>query len=151
MEIIEVIKDWPVIVQGALGSFAFWLLLRVASSSFNWLTELYEQLSKRSEAASLRDEVIVILANTSEQDQAGHYASLILYRAARHIIDAFLWVTAGLALSNFAGDLSIIGFIGGGYYLLRAKQVVGPYDYDGDKDERLSEIRCRIEELKEES
>ncbi len=39
MEIIEKILEWPVIIQGALGSFLFWLILVIGQKGFLFISK----------------------------------------------------------------------------------------------------------------
>ena len=63
-ESINLVKAWPVIIQGALGSALFWILLVVAQRAFNFTSEYF---SKRSKEQSRLNKVQEDLAKLQEQ------------------------------------------------------------------------------------
>ncbi len=147
MDLIEAIRDWPVIVQGALGSFAFWLVLRIATSAYSAISKTYAERSRRTRVQRLTDERLLIYANLGGPYEAGHVASLIWYRASRRVVNALLWITLGLLVGSFVPYLSAIGYAGAIYYLIAAKLIVDPYRHKASLEERLDEVNTELSEL----
>jgi hypothetical protein len=147
--LILAIKDWPVLIQGAIGSGLFWLFLLIGQKLFVFIPQKLSALSKSRKESILRDELFRFYATrlTNNHALAGGFASILLYRASRHLVKAIIWLTFGLVFDAFTGIFGTIGFIGSLYYLFGALNVIRPNNYAGDIDNKIKEIEEEITSL----
>ncbi|MBA2083780.1 hypothetical protein [Aeromonas veronii] len=148
-DLITAIKAWPIIVQGALGSGLFWLILVLLQKISLKITGYLSHLFKESEKSEIRTELLKILMTEAAGIEKLNYAAPILYRMARPFLRAILWLVLGLFVGSIISIFGIIGYIGSIYYLLQALNVVSAYKYNGDLEERKSVLSARLKELEE--
>ena len=147
-KLITAIQDWPVLIQGAIGSALFWLLLVLGQKLTTFLSTKFSPLSKRMKKSDLVTQLLRFQAlKTGPHDLGGHYASILWYRASRSVIKALIWLALGLIFGSITNVLGVVGFFGCVYYLLSALDVVRPLNYEGDIGEKIREIEQKIEEI----
>lgn len=147
--LLNAIKDWPVIFQGALGSALFAFSLFMGQKLFSAVSHHIASLSRKSRIDELRAEKLKLgLYATPGKDKALFAASLV-YRMFRPFIKSLIWLVFGLLSKEVTDILSWVGYAGSLYYLLSALDVVSPYTYEGDPDKRLREINDEIKKLEE--
>ena len=147
-ELSDAIKAWPVIVQGALGSALFWIVLLTGQKLAMYAAGRYSHISKKARIAWLINEQAKCLASlTNSHEEFATYAVIILYRTSRHVIKAIMWLVLGLISQSFLTELGVIGFIGTLYYLFKAYGVVAPINQDQYTQERLDQINVERERL----
>lgn len=148
--LINTIKDWPVIVQGALGSGLFWLILLAGNKLQSALSEKYSALSTKSRINWLRNEKCkhgaVLSKDLSEKN---FWTTVLIYRASRHVIRALMWLSMGLIFQSFFMLIGIVGFIGAFHYLFKAYDVVSPVYKDSFTVDSLKEIQEELAKLNE--
>lgn len=139
-EIISAIKDWPVIVQGAIGSGLFWIILLLCQKTADYLSRKYSQHSNYSRESWLINRHTMIQLVLSESlEEKGSYASILLYRSSRYLFKAIMWLALGLVLQIFYTLAALIGFIGCLYYLFKGYYVVGGANQSNDELEKERE------------
>jgi len=145
-ELIEAIKAWPIIIQGALGSALFWLILMAGQYVIELSTKLYSKHSTRSRKSFLWSK----LAKYDAFIEADSFKiSVVLYRSTRHFYKALMWLVLGLITQSFITIGGIIGFLGCLYYLFKAYQLIAPWN-DDEKKKDLPELRLNLlNELRE--
>ena len=145
-EIINIFKEWPVLVQGALGSGLFWLFLILGQKVVQVFSEKYSTYSKRSRELWLinRFAIIQMRVSTSIEEQ-GVYSSILLYRASRFFYRSVMWLVLGLTLQVVFAPLSIVGFLGSLYYLVKSLNIVD--GTDGKTESLEKELKNIQEEL----
>jgi hypothetical protein len=125
--IFTLIQDWPVIVQGALGSALFAILLWIGQKLVDMTPLLVTRISRGRREIFLRNRMIRYQAKAStDTTQKAFYASLLWFRAARDLLRGLIWLTLGLLFTNFVGVWGVIGYLGCLYYLFFALEVVKP-------------------------
>jgi hypothetical protein len=149
--LIEIIKEWPIIIQGALGSGLFWLLLTLLQKLSSTLTNRISHLSKKSELEELRTELLHLQMDETHGMEKLHFAAPLLFRASRPFFRAMLWLVLGLALSSVFSLFGVIGYVGSIYYLLKALNVVSKLQVEGEAKEYKSTVKIRIAELDNDS
>ncbi|WP_156352886.1 hypothetical protein [Pseudomonas sp. NBRC 111140] len=148
-KLIASIQDFPVIVQGAMGSALFALLMYIGQKVTTYCFDSFRTSSKKTRIRQLKEQHVRLRALSSEDDSERAYlTSLLWLRASRHVVKALIWITFGLAFESVAGIFSAVGFIGAFYYLFLALNIVKPIGYEGDIDKKIQEIRNEIEVLK---
>ena len=147
--ISNIIKDWPVIVQGALGSALFWLALIVGKKVIDFSKLLYSKHSESSRRTWLtnRSGMIMLVLN-KETDEQSHMASLLLYRASRYLFKALMWLVLGLLMQIVYPVIAVIGYLGCLFYLMEGFTIVGG---TGESEEELIKeletIRAELDTL----
>lgn len=145
-ELIEAVKAWPVIVQGALGSGLFWLVLLVGQKATAAASEAYSRHSKASRIGWL---VTASIRYQAAIDNDPSYAAMLIYRSARHLYKGIMWLALGFSIQSILDIGGIIGFAGCIYYLLTAYEVVAPMDPGEDREKKLEQIRKELSDLRE--
>jgi cell division protein FtsB len=151
-KLITSIQDFPVIIQGAMGSALFALLLYIGQKIATYCLDSFRANSKKTRVRQLKEQYIRLRALKSEdRAEAAYFASLLWLRASRHVVKAMIWLTLGLAFESAFGTLSVVGFMGAIYYLFFALNIVKPISYDGDLQKRITEILAEMRSLEAET
>ena len=146
-ELIEAIRAWPVIVQGALGSALFWVILVCAQYSTTRLSKTYSRHSKRARIGWLTARKAKVLAHTrGDAADFSVYATILLYRASRDLFKGLMWLAMALVFQSMFAPAGIVGFLGCLYYLLKGSEVVGVVEGIENPEQELEKI---LEELRE--
>lgn len=147
---LTAVKDWPVIVQGALGSALFALTLYLGQKLFHYASEHFVALSSNRRKKQLRHKIVrlnVYLAK--DYAERSYYTSLTWIRASRELARALLWLALGLITGSIFGVLSIVGYLGCIYYLFATLNVVGPMTVGNDAEEELRKLYEELKKLEE--
>ena len=144
--LIAAIIDLPVIVQGAMGSALFALLLLIGQKISASLGAWHSQSSKSRKEQALIDEMAVLsgIAATDIRTST-HYTLIVLYRASRHVVRALYWLTLGLLFGSTISVFGIVGYLGCLFYLLQALRLV-----QGKSKEEIDGVQTRLAQVKEE-
>jgi hypothetical protein len=147
-ELIAAVKAWPIIIQGALGSALFWLVLLLGQKGVQALARKYSHMSKKARISWLISEKARCLASMSEDhDSFATYATVMLYRASRHLLRALMWLVLGLTATTMFSWLGIVGYVGCLYYLFKSYEIVAPADISRDSAERLTQVEIELDKL----
>lgn len=147
-KLLASIQDFPVIVQGAMGSALFALLVYIGQKVATYCFDSFRASSKKSRIRQLKEQQVRLRALCAEDyDQKAYLTSLLWLRASRHVVKALIWITFGLAFESAAGTLSVVGFIGAIYYLFLSLNIVKPISYEGNIEEKLMDIRTELRSL----
>jgi hypothetical protein len=84
-ELIIAVKNWPVLVQGALGSALFWLLLVIGQKMAALLSDRWGRISQASKRTKLRNELFRhrALRSAGNIEVGAPYAVILTFRASR--------------------------------------------------------------------
>lgn len=146
-ELIEIIEEWPVIIQGALGSALFASALFVAQKVFKHVNYQISAFSNENRIVELKTEKLKVgLAAARGKDKA-IFAAPILYRMSRPFLKGLVWLVLGLMLGEISSGLSMVGYAGSFYYLINALNVVSPYELEGDYKPKLDQINRELDDL----
>jgi hypothetical protein len=148
-ELFVSIKAWPVIVQGALGSGLFWLVLRIGQWLTNKASAKYSHISKEARLSWLIN-AQTKYEGASTDKELSHVASVstLSYRAMRYLFRALQWMTLGLVIQSFVELPAVVGYIGCLYYLFKGYEVVAPIRAEDDTVAKLMKVNEEIESLK---
>ncbi|WP_349741502.1 hypothetical protein [Roseateles cavernae] len=144
--LIKAITDWPVLVQGAVGSALFWLVLLVGQKGVSAATTKYSSKSKAKRRAYLIEQRLKYGYKLAKENdfRAAIFAGL-LYRASRNALRACIWLTLGLAVSAVVPVFGVVGFMGALYYFLEALNTVTAVP---ETEDVAAKIKAITEELK---
>jgi hypothetical protein len=140
------IKDWPILVQGAIGSGLFWLFLVLGQKITALCSARLSVIFKERRNTVLFNQLLRIRAYyTSADATGGAYATILWYRASRDLIKGLIWLALGLSFRTFIGVLGVVGFVGSLFYFFAALNTVKPMTDDGNLVEKEKQI---LEQLK---
>jgi hypothetical protein len=147
-ELIEAIKAWPIIIQGALGSALFWLVLVLAQWARTHISAKYSLHSRDSRLTWLVNEQTKIEACTAASGIPQiETLAWLFYRACRPFLKALMWLVYGLIMDSIVSPGGVIAYIVCISYLLKAFQIVGPIEDQTDLPEKLKKINDEIDKL----
>lgn len=146
-EIVQEILKWPIIVQGALGSGLFWLILFLGQKAALLVSNRLSKYSVKKRISSLRIEAVKYRITLTDQPHRASFFGLLLYRAVGRVSIGLVWLTLGLTFESIVPTFGLIGFIGALYHFFNAWQLFKPIDTDVDKEEKIRELDKRIKEL----
>lgn len=149
--IINRILQWPVIVQGALGSGLFWLILFLGQKAFAASSSKYISFNKNRRLGKLQAERIRYRAFIVEDRGLSVFLIIgLIYGAMHNLIKSLICVCIGLLLQSFIPVFGAIGFLFALYYLFNAADAVRDIDSKVDKKNRVEELATEIMTLKNE-
>lgn len=130
-EMFQRILEWPLIIQGALGSALFWLLLQIFSYLIKFTARqlgIFKFRTKRER--KLREYIYHKYTNSDGlfYFAQGYFLSFKL--ALEFILQGILFFLMGFLLSFIYETYLIVGIIGAIYYIIRALSWTMPYDRD---------------------
>ena len=150
-ELIDAILKWPIIVQGALGSGLFWLLLFLGQKTVEKISKIYSHKSNEARISRLTTAQFKYALGTGIDDHEtnAHYFAVLIYRSLRYLFRALMWVILGLVVNSFISPLGIIGYLGALFYLFKAYEVVAPNTESEEVNAtKLDEVIAELDELK---
>jgi len=136
MTISVLIADWPVIIQGAMGSALFMLLLFLGQ----WLTRFVANKVKIDKETS---EFFALLAwshGDPYQKRSTYGFFACLYAAVHYFLKAMIILVTTWLLTPLGVVFVAVGHIICAYYLFRALSCVPHLSGLGDVDDRLDDI-----------
>lgn len=147
-ELIEAIKAWPIIIQGALGSALFWLVLLFAQLARTHISAKYSLHSRDSRMSWLINEQIKLEAYCAESG-IPQIETLVwlFYRASRPFLKSLMWLVYGLVMDAIVSPAGVIAYIVCISYLFKAFQVIRPIEDKIDPAEKLKKINDEIDKL----
>ena len=142
--LIALVTDLPVIVQGALGSALFALLLFIGQKCAASIGAWYSNSSKRRKKEALVDELAVLsVVIAKDFPRSTQYTVMVLYRASRHVVRALYWLTLGLIFGSAISVFGVVGYLGCLFFLLQALRLV-----QGRSEEEMNAAESRLEQIK---
>lgn len=149
-QVLNIFRDWPVIVQGAIGSGIFWLVLYIGPKIFEYISLKYSERSLKTRKRKLRYENAKCSMNLAEDLTQMHaYVSSLTYVALRHLVRGLIWLSLGLATMSFVSVFGVVGFLGALYHFFKAADAVSPRDRDKDAEHRQKEIEEELQSIEE--
>ena len=146
-DIVKQILEWPIIVQGALGSGLFWLILFLGQKMSAFRSKRISGYSRIRRINRLQIESIKLRITLEEQPHRASLFGLLLFRALGRITRGLVWLALGLAFQSVIPIFGIVGYVGALFYFFNALQIFKPLDSEIDKEKRIDEIDSEISEL----
>lgn len=148
-EVFEVVNSWPVLIQGALGSGLFWLVLKISQKLVSYLGSSLGRIFRNIRKTELINERIRLRAAVAESGEKSKYSYILMYRASRPFLKAIMWLVLGLMLGQTMQVLSIVGYIGSLFYLFKAFEIVKAIHAPENPEQRLKELAEQLQGLKD--
>ena len=157
MELLKKILDLPIIIQGVIGSFLFWLVFVIAQKLIDAVSKLFAQFNKRIEKENILFEQMHLLQHVLPIDQI---AGMRIHIASIHtgiylFIKGAIFLSFGLIASDLIGGISVVAYIFSLYYFFRAlKACYVKVFSDGksveEQKKRLAELDERLKQINSE-
>ncbi|WP_367989531.1 hypothetical protein AB2S62_20070 [Vibrio sp. NTOU-M3] len=147
-EMIDILKEWPTLIQGAIGSAIFWLFLLVAQKLVSSGSKILSTKSREQRESWLISRAAKLRAFSGTQDKAGAQFALssLKYRALRPVYKGFTWLSLGLAAYPLFELGLTVGALGAVYFFLKAYEVVSPIQSD-DNGQEFDNVLDELREL----
>ena len=147
-EIYTAATNLPVVIQGALGSALFALLLYLGQKVFALTANRIAKSSRsRRKIYLLEQQVKYNVTKSKDFSARSAFVSLLIYRASRSLFKALIWLALGLAFGPLYWTLSIVGYCGCIYFLFKGLNTVSAPETVADVDEKLKEIKAELDIL----
>ncbi|MFM2074193.1 MAG: hypothetical protein RJB34_498 [Pseudomonadota bacterium] len=143
----EKISDIPVIIQGALGSFLFWLCYTAIAKLTSATSNLVGRYNSSWRRETLMFEQMQAKFMLTVAEQRVQYLLLCLYGALNRLIQALIYLCLGLVANVFLGPIAVVAYGFSVIYLFRAMRAVYLQVSDGKTQEWYA---SRIKEIDEE-
>jgi hypothetical protein len=140
MDIVKTVTDWPVIVQGALGSALFWAILELGQRGLRKLTS---KVSSDNETANWF--ALASLEASPPMIEKARY--MCLYAALHYLLKASIVSVLSVAVSSFVDVFAIVGYLIAVYYLFRALAYVPHIETFGPIKERPKKFQDSLKAL----
>jgi hypothetical protein len=150
-KLLLAIQDWSVLAQGVFASAVFSATVFVGRRLFDWMSMHVRNFSKKQQIYYLNNELLRhrALATSDSMQAATYYASMLWYRASRHVITGLIWLSLGLIFNSIVSVFGLVGFFGCACYLFSALNVVRPVVYEGDLSDKIKELESKVSHLEE--
>ena len=135
MDIIKAISDWPVIVQGALGSGLFWIILELGQRSTKSITS---KLGNDQKTANSFSFVAHAAPPSAGRDTARFFA---IYGAVHYGIKGAIVTALSAALVGFLDVFASVGYLMAVYFFFRALSYVPHSSTHGNKEEQAKRFQ----------
>lgn len=143
MDIVKTVTDWPVIVQGALGSALFWAILELGQRG---LRQLANKLSSDKETANW----FALAALEASPPLRENARYMCLYAAMHYLLKASIVATLSLAVSSFINVFATVGYLIAVYLLFRALAYVPHTSTFGPIKERPKKFEDSVKAVAQE-
>ncbi len=144
-EIILKVTEWPVIIQGALGSGLFWLLLILGTKTTNFISNKIGSFTENASIENKRAEVLRYKAIESDDPALASLGVIgLIYGAFHYIVKALIMIVFGLIFQPIIYIFGIVAYIVALYFLFRAYHIVKDMD-DTKSQESITQLEKEIE------
>ncbi|MCZ8014493.1 MAG: hypothetical protein O9274_02230 [Limnobacter sp.] len=125
MELLQKVLDLPVIVQGALGSALFWLVLELGQWVARQASSTRAKLGKQDQTATQ-----IALASVLEKSpEARRFAFQGMVHGALHYtVKALIFLAMGLSIQPIVPVVGTVGILAALIFLFRALAYVPNFD-----------------------
>lgn len=151
MELIQKILDLPVIVQGALGSGLFWLVLELGQFLVRKIGEANTNTNMHNQTA-----LKIALGSVLEVQPEGRRLMFqgMVHGALHYSLKAAIFLAMGLIVANVIPVVGAVGYIAALIFFFRALAYVPNFDRWKNPDEMqktYSELQSRKKKASQET
>ena len=134
MDIFQQILEWPVIIQGALGSALFWVILFFGQKSTIFLS------SKISEDKDVATYFCLTAKSAPSHEQKTRGFLCCIYGAIHYLIKALIIIVVSLFVLPINNVVPMVGFPISLYFLFRSLSYVQHFTSLGSHQESLNQL-----------
>lgn len=113
MDILKTVTDWPVIVQGALGSALFWAILEIGQRS---LRKFAERVGDDKKTANW----FALAAHETLGEVGAQARFFCLYGAVHYIVKGLIITVLSCAVLPLLHIFAVVGYLIAAYFFFRA-------------------------------
>ena len=150
-ELVKIVSDWPLIIQGALGSGLFWLILLIGQKVSAKLANAFSSYSSKAKEEQLNiqwQKYAGLKAHYDGDKQLStNFQVGLLYQASRSFFTGLIWFALGLIFNSFIPILGIVGYLGFIFYLFKSLGCVQRIDKSLAPEEKLTEISEQLKKI----
>lgn len=147
------ILDLPIIVQGALGSFLFWVVFTVVKKASEYLWEAIGNFNKSWKEEALEFEQLQSQYMIGSGEAKINFILIAIYGAFNRVLQGLIYLCLGLVVNSLVFPFGIIGYIFAIIFLVRALQAIPFTVSDGKSLEwhrsRVGEIQAQLDALRQ--
>lgn len=151
-KLVLIVSDWPLIVQGALGSGLFWLILLVGQKVSSKIADSFSSYSSKAKEEQLNiqwQKYSGLKAHCDGDKQLStNFQVGLLYQASRPFFTGLIWFSLGLIFNSIIPILGIVGYLGFIYYLFKSLGCVQRIDTTSDPSKKIAEISGQLKEIR---
>lgn len=146
-EIINKILEWPVIIQGMVGSFLFWVIFTIGQKGINLSTKKIKDDNKlgKSWGKSARDDFY-----NNNFVFSNYNFFICLYGAIHYFLKFVIIIFISFIIKDFVPVFAYVGYIIGLYFIFRAISYVTHFSVFEAEDKKNGKKHPR-EEAEEEN
>lgn len=146
--LIKAVTDWPVLIQGMIGSALFWLVLVVGQRVVSVATAKYSSKSKARHRSFLMEQRLKYAYKLAKDNETrAAIFSGLLYRASRNALRGCVWIALGLAASTILPVFGVVGFVGALFYFFEALNTVTAVPEMANAEDKVKQLTEEIESL----
>lgn len=139
MDIIKTVTDWPVIVQGALGSALFWAVLEVGQ-------RIAKKTASRVTSDRWAANTFALVALEAEGEFATFSRFLCVYATLHYLAKAAVVTVLSFAISPAVDVFASVGYLIAIYFLFRALAFVPHTTSWGSLEDRKERFKQLVAE-----
>jgi hypothetical protein len=113
MDIVKTVTDWPVIVQGALGSGLFWAILEIGQ-------RIVRKFANRISSDKKTANWFALAAYEASGDVAAQARFICLYGAMHYVLKGLVVTVLSWAVSPLIDIFATVGYLIAAYFFFRA-------------------------------
>lgn len=140
MDIVKVVTDWPVIVQGALGSALFWAILEIGQRS---VRKFATRLGSDKKTANW----FALAAHEASGEAKAHARFICLYGAMHYVLKGLIVAILSWAISPLLDVFAAVGYLIAAYFFFRALAFVPHTASLGSIPERRRRFEAGVAEV----
>ena len=149
---LQEILNLPVIVQGALGSFLFWLTFTVTKLISGYIAAAIGKFDKSWREEALEFEQLQSQYMVAEPIAKINYILLAIYGAANRALQGLVYLCIGAVANTMVEPFGLIGYCFAIIYFFRALKAIPFAVRDGRTIEwhrsRIDELQKQLDELR---
>lgn len=145
---LEAVSNWPIIMQGALGSALFATIVFIGQKIYSYVSIKFSELSKIRRLEFLKEECTRCFIHTSDHVSTIIIGIISLFLGSfRKFLKGMAWLTLGLLGTKVSSLLGVIGFLGCLYYIFSALNTLRRYQISDYQNGKMEELEAELEQL----
>jgi hypothetical protein len=146
---VKQVLEWPVIIQGALGSALFAFILYLGQKVSYFISVKISNLSRQNKINALLVEKVKYQITQNENEERSAHIGILVYGALKSLTLGFILITLGLAFETIIPIFGLVGYLGALIYLFEASRIFRPINTaDVNVEMKIKEIDEEIAKLK---
>lgn len=146
------LTNLPVIIQGALGSALFAVIVWLGQKLFTFAASRATRFTRLRRIDYLTDEIAKLhFVKGKDFALKGAFLTLLVFRSLRSFVKAFIWLSLGLLGGALNPIFGTVGYLGAMYYFFSALNTLRAPEQADDVAAKLGELSAERKALKAEA